>query len=178
MLRWLFLNRCKNLEFVPNNIYNIRCLKFLDLSECPKLESLPAFSVGFHCKIQVDLSYKSMSKVPDWLCGLSSLPMLDPSGIVTGRRHLSMERLSNMFLFSRAGETNEFIMGGNFTMFLLPCRCAPLDNSNFSEFLYCGCSKLDEEEEFNMVIDFLLNVLCDGLFCLKQVSISLSCSIK
>ncbi|GMN49621.1 hypothetical protein TIFTF001_018778 [Ficus carica] len=177
----LDLNSCKCLKNLPSNIYQLESLEELDLGGCvridrfpelPKnLESLPAFSVGVYCKIQVDLSYKSMSKVPDWLCGLSSLPMLDPSGIVTGRRHLSMERLSNMYLFSRAVETNEFIMAGNFIMSLQPCRCAPLDNSNFSKFLYCGCSKLDDREEFSMAIEFLLNVLYDGLFSLRQETV-------
>ncbi|XP_024030336.1 disease resistance-like protein DSC1, partial [Morus notabilis] len=160
----------ENLELVPNNIYNIRCLEYLDLSKCPKLESLPALSVGFHCKIEVDLSYNSILKVPHWNFGLSSLTLLDLTDITTGRRHVSMERLFNMILFSRGNnETGDFQMD---SLLAKPqaCRCSPLDNSNFSNFLFCGCPRFDEAECTNMAAKFLLIVLWEAIwFKMKEI---------
>lgn len=167
-LRLLILRQCENLELVPNNIYNIRCLEYLDLSKCPKLESLPALSVGFHCKIEVDLSYNSILKVPHWNFGLSSLTLLDLTDITTGRRHVSMERLFNMILFSRGNnETGDFQMD---SLLAKPqaCRCVPLDNSNFSNFLFCGCSRFDEAEYTNMADKFLVIVLWEAIWIMMK----------
>lgn len=127
-------------------------------------------SVGFHCKIEVDLSYNSILKVPHWNFGLSSLTLLDLTDITTGRRHVSMERLFNMILFSRGNnETGDFQMD---SLLAKPqaCRCAPLDNSNFSNFLFCGCSRFDEAECTNMAAKFLLIVLWEAIwFKMKEI---------
>ncbi|XP_062076279.1 disease resistance-like protein DSC1 [Humulus lupulus] len=86
-LRWLFLRDCKNLEFVPNNIFNMSGLEWLSLSKCSKLESLPAVSsVGFHFKIEINLSHNSLLKLSDWIYGLSSIPMLDSCGSMSDMR--------------------------------------------------------------------------------------------
>ncbi|PON37241.1 TIR-NBS-LRR-like protein [Parasponia andersonii] len=163
-LRWLLLRECKSLEFVPNNIYNMRRLELLGLSECPKLESLPASLGDFDFKIEVDLSYSSILKLPDWNYGLSFLPMLDPSGAIIKRRPVSIERHSNMFLslLDKRG-TSQFTIATNFLGSVRECRCwRNLSYRRFPNFSFCACSRFDVEECNNMVIDFLLTLLYEA----------------
>ncbi|PON42392.1 TIR-NBS-LRR-like protein [Trema orientale] len=163
-LRWLLLRECKNLEFVPNSIYNMSRLELLGLSECPKLESLPALLGDFHFKIEVDLSYSSILKLPDWNYGLSSLPMLDPSGAIINRRPVSIERHSNMFLslLDKRG-TSHFTTATNFLGSVRECRCwRNLSYRRFPNFSFCACSRFDVVECNNMVIDFLLTLLYEA----------------
>ncbi|EXC04257.1 hypothetical protein L484_002342 [Morus notabilis] len=77
----LSLENCENLESVPDSICNINGLRFLDLSKCPKLQTLPAVTwARFFPEITLDISYKSITNILEWLCyGSSSLPVLDPS---------------------------------------------------------------------------------------------------
>ncbi|PON97908.1 TIR-NBS-LRR-like protein [Trema orientale] len=59
-LKSLYLSKCRNLEYVPINIHHMCNLHHLEVLECPKLQGFP---------------YDS----------LSSLPVLDPSGITIGK---------------------------------------------------------------------------------------------
>ncbi|PON42393.1 TIR-NBS-LRR-like protein [Trema orientale] len=163
-LRWLLLRECENLEFVPNNMYNMRRLELLGLSKCSKLESLPAVSGDFHFKIEVDLSHSNMLKLADWNNGSSSLPMLDPSGTIINKRPASIERLSNMILFLLdKGESSQFSIATNFIRSFMECQCwQNLSNKRFPNFSFCGCSRFDVVECNNMVIEFLLTLLYEA----------------
>ncbi|PON37242.1 TIR-NBS-LRR-like protein [Parasponia andersonii] len=165
-LRWLLLRECKNLEFVPNNIYNMRSLELLGLFECPKLESFPTFLGGFHFKIEVDLSYSNILKLPDWNYGLSSLPMLDPSESITKRRPVSIERFSNMILFLLDKGQNwarQSTIGPIFTGNIKACRCWTSGSFEFLKFFFCGCSRLDAVICKNVLSEFLLTLLYEAV---------------
>ncbi|XP_062079960.1 disease resistance protein RPV1-like [Humulus lupulus] len=126
-LHWLFLRDCKNLEFVPNNIFNMSGLEWLSLSKCSKLESLPTVSsVGFHFKIEIDLTHNSLLKLFDWIYGLSSIPMLDSCGSMSDMRPVSIEPLSNMIFFMLdKGDTEKAVDVPSFTDCFISCRCKP-----------------------------------------------------
>ncbi|PON37240.1 TIR-NBS-LRR-like protein [Parasponia andersonii] len=160
-LRWLLLRECENLEFVPNNVYNMSRLELLGLSKCSKLESLPAVSGDFHFKIEVDLSHSNMLELADWNNGSSSLPMLDPSGTTINKRPVSIEKLSNMVLFLLdKGESSQFSIATNFIRSFMECQCwQNLANKRFPNFSFCACSRFDVVECNNMVIEFLLTLL-------------------
>ncbi|KAF4377977.1 hypothetical protein G4B88_004584, partial [Cannabis sativa] len=124
-LEWLILMECKNLEFVPINIYNMSHLKVLCLSKCSKLESLPSVTTNFQFKIEVDLSYNNIVKVRDWNLGLSPLPLLghEPYRSMVDHRQVSIEQLSNLVLYLMEPCDN----GDTFTALdfddVFSCRC-------------------------------------------------------
>lgn len=65
--------RCKNLKFVPNTIYNMH-LDVISFRYCSKLEILPPFlSPGMLFLTLLDLSYTSISDIPNWLFSLRVL---------------------------------------------------------------------------------------------------------
>ncbi|XP_021833869.1 inactive disease resistance protein RPS4-like [Prunus avium] len=79
-LQKLDLRFCKNLEFVPESIYNLNRLISLRFDCCLKLKKLPPFSVGLHSLEELNLSYCSTLEIPDHLLCLTSLRNLDLSG--------------------------------------------------------------------------------------------------
>ncbi|XP_062076341.1 disease resistance protein RPV1-like [Humulus lupulus] len=163
-LRWLFLKDCKNLEFVPNNIFNMSGLELLSLSKCSKLESLPAVPVGFHFKIEIDLSHNSLLKLSDWICGLSSTPMLDSCGSMSDMRPVSIEPLSNMIFFMLdKGDTEKVVDVPSFTDCFISCRCK-LSTYVKMPNIFCGCSRWDTEEYYKLVFKFLLFVMKEAIY--------------
>ncbi|BBN68986.1 Putative disease resistance TIR-NBS-LRR class protein [Prunus dulcis] len=79
-LQTLNLCRCKDLEFVPDSIYDLNCLKTLSFYGCLKLKSLPPFSIGLCSLEELNLGYCNILQVPDPLVCLTSLRSLNLSG--------------------------------------------------------------------------------------------------
>ncbi|XP_062082861.1 disease resistance protein RUN1-like isoform X1 [Humulus lupulus] len=153
-LERLSLRRCNNLEFIPNNIYNMSHLQLLCLSECSKLQSLPAVTADFQFKIEVDLSYKNIFKIPDWNLGLSSLPLMEsePCGSMIDEGLVSIKRLSNMvlYLLQRCDTADTFVVPD---FMVDSCRCL-VSYSDKQPYYFCGCSRLNIEKYNKIVTDF------------------------
>ncbi|KAI5311034.1 hypothetical protein L3X38_045621 [Prunus dulcis] len=79
-LQTLNLCRCKDLEFVPDSIYDLNCLKTLSFYGCLKIKSLPPFSIGLCSLEELNLGYCNILQAPDPLVCLTSLRSLNLSG--------------------------------------------------------------------------------------------------
>ncbi|XP_062082753.1 disease resistance protein RUN1-like isoform X1 [Humulus lupulus] len=163
-LHWLILRECKNLEFIPNNIYNMSHLKVLCLSSCSKLVALPAVTKEFQFKIEVDLSYNNIAKVPSWNLGLSSLPLMEfePCGSMIDRRPVSIERLSNMVLYLlETCDNNQTFTSPDFDV--TSCRCF-ISSSRKIPYQYCGCSRWNVVKYKNLVTDFWVSLFIQAAY--------------
>ena len=81
-LHWLELSNCENLETLPNNIGNLRCLCTLFVCNCSKLQKLPGNLRSLGCCLkELDLGGCNLEKgaIPSALWCLSSLEFLDVS---------------------------------------------------------------------------------------------------
>ena len=103
-LHWLELSNCENLETLPNNIGNLRCLCTLFVCNCSKLQKLPGSLRSLGCCLkELDLGGCNLEKgaIPSDLWCLSSLEFLDvsqnnicciPIGII------QLSKLRNLFM--------------------------------------------------------------------------------
>ncbi|KAK2640283.1 hypothetical protein Ddye_028078 [Dipteronia dyeriana] len=112
-LKKLYLRRCKNLEQLPSSICNLTSLRILKLSDCPKLEIFSdeleilfsfgcrglrfTHSSGFPCSLtNLCLSACNLKEIPEDICHLSSLVVLDLSGNNFESLPTSTKQLSNL----------------------------------------------------------------------------------
>ncbi|CAL9005002.1 unnamed protein product [Prunus brigantina] len=95
-LQTLNLCRCKDLEFVPDSIYHLNCLKTLSFYGCLKFKSLPPFSIGLCSLEELDLGYCNILQVPDPLVCLTSLRSLNLSGTMIQSLPASIKQASQL----------------------------------------------------------------------------------
>ena len=141
------MGNCKNLEFVPNNIYNLRHTVLL-FGNCSKLENLPPLSTDLLFLTHLYLSNTNISEIPtstkctqlhylyiSYCKFLQSLPEL-PSSIsgVDAYGCISLEIVSNTLVdafTAQAPWNHEDYYAENFTF----SDCLKLDeNSIITEF--------------------------------------------
>ncbi|XP_024025688.1 disease resistance-like protein DSC1 isoform X2 [Morus notabilis] len=141
----LSLKNCENLESVPDSICNINGLRLLDLSKCPKLQTLPAVTwASFFPEITLDISYKIITKILEWLCyGSSSLPVLDPSEPISERITVCIRRFFNSIYFEACGYA---------TCQSRP-RCKFFSRSKIGQYAFCPyCNEFCRPEDMAVVM--------------------------
>lgn len=180
--------RCENLEFVPNNIYNMR-LETISFHCCAKLESLPPLSsTGLLLLTLLDLSYTSISEIPDWLFSLRVLRELHLCGTNISRVPESITFSLLRDLYVRDCKFLQFLPELPFSINLVDARgCTSLEmvsNSRlaffvffrrrfgiwdqglgiagdpFVTFLFYDCKKLNCK---NMLTEFQIRALCNAV---------------
>lgn len=188
-LQDLFLNGCKNLEFVPNNISKIDGLKLLNLSNCSKLENLPSLLVGLSSLTELHMSCCNVQEIPDWLIGLSSLEYLDLSRTNIDRIPTSIKQLSMLkFLYIQNCKNLQVLPELPMSIAFLDARgCTSLESTSTSmatltegcwddyhvtqnwQLSFYGCTKLDQNERDNMATEFQFRVFYKATAYLQKL---------
>jgi len=82
-LKQFIINNCTNLESLPGDLYNLICINYIEIVECPLLQSFP--ESGLPTKLQsIRISNcKSLKSLPNRMYRLTSLQELHIDGCST-----------------------------------------------------------------------------------------------
>ena len=179
-LRCLILDSCENLAFVPHGVFCISSLETLSFSNCPQVEPLPAWSnICLQMLTELKMSNYNIVKLPDWIGFLSSLKILDLRGNLIDSLPKSIKKLSQLIElqirncenlqslpelplslgFLDASGCKSLEMVSNPKNKLVQCPWDDYHKTHYKEFLYCDCSKLDQNARKNIMIESQIRIL-------------------
>lgn len=202
--RELHLFGCKNLESVPERIYNLNRLERLNLIGCEKITRLPPFSVGNLCSLtSIDLSgCCNLLEVPDGLIGLSSLQDIRLAGTMiesipasiknaSGLRKLYLNNCYKLQSLPELPSLVKILEADNCTSLktvvrrsrtaLMPQRwdhqdVGALDHYPQERLMFTNCFQLDKSSRSNIMGDALLRIMRMSSLLYDGVCLSFSLS--
>ncbi|CAL2280813.1 unnamed protein product [Prunus armeniaca] len=182
-LKYLVLHKCKNLEVVPNSIYNLSNLKTLWFNGCSELKKLPPVSVdpvGLVSLETLNLAKCSILEIPDGLICLTSLQELNLretniKSIPASIKHAA--HLSRLFLTD--GKSLESLPELPPLLQRLEAHgCTSLKTVSSSstalaqgwgeyifypglheKYIFSSCTKLDQNARSNIMVDAQLRIM-------------------
>ncbi|KAK9936755.1 hypothetical protein M0R45_013581 [Rubus argutus] len=190
-LKRLSLYECKNLESIPNTIYNLNRLESFKVDGSCRLKKLPPCSVILWSSMR-ELSFahcESLEEIPDSIFSLTSLQRLNLSGIMIKSIPSTIKQASGLrYLYLNNCECLESLPE-------LPCLLKYLDASgctklktvsgsmtaltqgpdqicdfhklshNEEQHLFCKCPSLGESARSNIMHDVQLKILRTATAC-------------
>lgn len=183
---------CENLKFVPNTIYNMR-LKMISFHYCENLEILPPFLLyhGLPLLTQLDLSYTSISEIPNQLFSLHVLREFNlcKTNISSVPESITYSNLCYLYIRdckflqclpelplsinivdARGCTSLETVSNSRLASIVLSFGCYFVRHCRFDvvRLSFCDCKRLNWK---NLLTEFQIRALCNIVF-LKASSFS------